>query len=93
MDVDAFITNRRWRFAKTMPQWPHEYTVRNWDPDEDAFEEMVRWIRDHGEVRKWYPNPAKAFHYNHTYLDHDGWQYWTMGNPVAETTVINRARL
>jgi hypothetical protein len=23
----------------------------------------------------------------------DGWTYWTMGAPVEETTLINRARL
>jgi hypothetical protein len=28
-----------------------------------------------------------------TYLDFDGWTYWTMGEPVEETTLINRARL
>jgi hypothetical protein len=26
------------------------------------------------------------------YLEVDGWEYWTMGAPIAETTVINRSR-
>ncbi|MGH2990240.1 MAG: hypothetical protein ACRDMA_10325 [Solirubrobacterales bacterium] len=29
--------------------------------------------------------------YHLTYLERDGWEYWTMGAPVPETTVINRA--
>ena len=29
----------------------------------------------------------------YTYLDIDDWQYWTMGSPLSETILINRARL
>jgi hypothetical protein len=32
-DARAYIGKVRWQFAKTMPQWPHEYTVREWRPD------------------------------------------------------------
>lgn len=32
-DARAYITEVRWKFAKTMPQWPHEYTVRGWRAD------------------------------------------------------------
>ena len=31
-DALAYIAKVRWQFAKTMPQWPHEYTVREWRP-------------------------------------------------------------
>lgn len=92
-DARAYIAEVRWQFAKTMPQWPHEYTVRDWRPDtEPQFVELVRLIRASGVVKPWptdVPNPR----YHHTYLEVDGWDYWTMGWPVDETTVINRARL
>ena len=81
--IREFIAERRWQFAKTMPQIPHWYTVRAWDPDEAAFERFVMYIREHGYKRKfgsrWY-----------TYLDMDGHAYWTMGAAVNVTTVINR---
>jgi hypothetical protein len=48
----AYIDSVRWQFAKTMPKWPHEYTVREWRPDlQPAFEALVTMIRDMGTVK------------------------------------------
>ena len=87
----VLVGNRRWRYARTMPQWPHEYTVRRFnDPQEqqDLFEEAVKFIRSHGESRIFAPTGRSSI-----YLDVDGRQYWTMGAPVEETIIINRAWL
>jgi hypothetical protein len=74
-----------------MPQWPHEYTVREWRPDlEREFSAFVELIRRDGQVKPW-PRDAPVPRYRHTYLEIDGWEYWSMGAPVRETTVINRA--
>jgi hypothetical protein len=93
--VDAarnYIDAVRWQFAKTMPQWPHEYTVRSWRPDlDDTFEAFVVFIRAAGVVKPWPPD-VPIPRYRLTYLDIGGWDYWTMGEDPAETTVINRAR-
>lgn len=87
----TYIAQVYWRFAKTMPQWPHEYTVRHWRPDLEAeFFAFVELIRRDGVVKPW-PKHAQHPRYRHSYLHIDGWQYWTMGAPVHETTVINRA--
>jgi hypothetical protein len=92
-DARAYIAEVRWQFAKTMPQWPHEYTVRKWRPDlEREFSEFVVLIRRDGIVKPWPRNAAKP-RYRLTYLELDGWEYWSMGAPVPETTVINRALL
>ena len=32
-----FIADRVWTFAKTMPQWPHEYTVRRRNEEDPEF--------------------------------------------------------
>lgn len=35
-DLDAagaYIATARWKFATTMPDWPHEYTVKDWRPE------------------------------------------------------------
>ena len=92
-DARAYIAKVRWQFAKTMPQWPHEYTVRKWRSDlEDEFLAFVLLIRHEGVVKPWPPDvPTPRYH--HAYLELDGWEYWSMGAPVPETTLINRALL
>jgi len=90
-----FVAKSRWIFAKTMPRWPHWYCLRRdalLAGHEDEFLAMVAFIREVGVVRPW-PRDARVPRYHHTYLDLDGWSYWTMGAPVEETTLINRARV
>ena len=90
-DARAYVVEVRWQFAKTMPRWPHEYTVREWRPDlEREFCEFVVLIRRDGVVKPW-PRDVPRPRYHLTYLELDGWEYWSMGAPVPETTVINRA--
>ena len=92
-DARTYIAEVRWQFAKTMPRWPHEYTVREWRPDlEREFLEFVVLIHRDGVVKPW-PRDAATPRYRLTYLELDGWEYWSMGAPVPETTVINRALL
>jgi hypothetical protein len=85
-EARAYIGKVTWKFAKTMPQWPHEYTVRHWRPDLaadwDAFAEL---IHREGTVKPWPPDAAVPKHH-FAYLQIDGWQYWVI-DPV-----INRAR-
>jgi hypothetical protein len=86
-DILEFIQTSQWRFAKTMPEHPHEYVVRNWRPDkEPVFERFVMLIREEGY-------DARFFDATYRYLEIGGWNYWTMGNPLAETTVLNRAKI
>ncbi len=92
-DARRYIATVRWHFASTMPQWPHEYTVRGWRPElEPDFVAFAELIRAAGMIKPW-PSEAATPRYHHTYLAVDGWDYWTMGEPLATTTVINRARL
>lgn len=87
--AQTFIEQARWRFAWTMRWHPHEYTVREWHQDagtEPEFEAMVQRICEHGYEDTF---GKRTF----TYLEVDGWRYWTMGNPLPETTIINREDL
>jgi hypothetical protein len=79
----SFVDGLEWKFARTMPKNPHSYIVRDW-VDETVFEDAVRFIRENGYVQNWF---SKRF----VYFDYDGHKYWTMGAPVSETTIINRA--
>jgi hypothetical protein len=54
--------------------------------DDDKFAGFVKLIRAKGEIRPW-------GRYRHTYLDIDGYQYWTMGAPIADTIIIKRSKL
>jgi hypothetical protein len=85
-DIRRFIEASEWTFAKTMPAIPHWYTLRRKATQEGHFAAFVQEIRFRGVVRQF---GSKSF----TYLDIDGWTYWTMGAPVDETILINRARL
>lgn len=80
-NLENFIRSVQWIYAKTMPEWPHEYIVRT-KVDEDLFVRLVQHIRTYGYIGKFY---SKSI----TYYDHNGMTYWTMGAPVDETIIIN----
>ena len=79
-----FIESSQWTFAKTMPDWPHEYIVRDL-VDKVLFETFVRNIRQHGFEGRFYQHVL-------TYFADDELLYWTMGEPIEETTIINRCK-
>jgi len=84
-DVVRALEAQRWIFAKTMPQNPHEYTLRKAWAGDVSFDDVVTFIRDHGYQRRygrrWY-----------TCLDVGPHRYWTMGASLSATVLINRAR-
>jgi hypothetical protein len=85
--LQEMIARCKWTFAKTMPWCPHEYIVRGKCPlSEEEFQYFIEMQRNYGKVERWgkYITP---------YLYIDGYKYWTMGAPVEETIVINRAKV
>lgn len=93
-----FIAAVRWQYAKTMPECPHEYTVKAWRPDlVSEFVTFCQLIELEGSIEPWPPPPAVPIYHNR-YLVVDGHKYWAMGpagdgDPPDEKTVINRARV
>jgi hypothetical protein len=85
-----FIARRRWREAVTYREKaPQEYTIRQWVPGLEAgrdFDRFVTYIRRFGYADFYYK-------IRHLYWAVDEYKYWTMGWPVDETVVINRARV
>jgi len=81
--IKDLIIGWSWTFAKTMPQIPHWYVVRS-PENEEAFIEFVEFIRVHGVEERFGQS-------TYLYLYIGEYKYWTMGNPVPETTIINRA--
>ncbi len=89
--VKQNLLSADYRFAKTMPENPHWYTLRKtWDQDA-AFCEAVQFIRDHGYIERYKGRPYTMFNLN-------GYKYWTMGAPINNkngepcTILINRAK-
>ena len=89
--ITALLAAHEWRFAKTMPQNPHWYSLRwSWEVDQD-FIDTVLFIRKYG-VREKY---GKAYY---TVMVIEGFKYWTMGAPICpgpydrrrDTILINR---
>ena len=83
-DLRNFVKAQTWTYAKTMPEWPHEYIVRD-RVDESFLVRLVEHIRTNGYQGKFYRMEI-------TYFEEDGMVYWTMGAPVSETTIVNRCR-
>ena len=84
-ELRKFIQYHKWIFAKSMPDNPHEYTLRANSSSDAMFCRFIMTVRRRGYGKRWYRK-------TYQYLDVDGWCYWTMGWPLEETILINRAR-
>jgi hypothetical protein len=74
-EIKEFIEREHWTFAKTMPQWPHEYLVRD-RVDNRLFELMVQHIRNNGYLGHFYDRPI-------TYYEESGRLYWTVSRQLS----------
>jgi hypothetical protein len=73
------------RVAKTMPEAPHEYTVRT-PENEAAYVALFNLIGEHGVGEKW---GGRKYQY---WYPGDGWKYWRMTSDIRQSRVLNRAR-
>lgn len=84
-----FIAKHEWREAITYRETaPHEYVLRKRKTGEQGnrdFNQFIDLVRRFGYADFYYK-------VRHIYWVIDEFKYWTMGWPVEETTVINRAR-
>ena len=83
--LKKFIDEVSWTFAKTMPEWPHEYIVRK-----NVSDELFIKIAEHIQINGY---PGRFYEQKYIFFEEDGLMYWTMGNPIAETTIINRTKV
>lgn len=86
-EFEDWVNGMSWINAKSYAhKAPHEYLVRGklFDEDKDMFVKFALYIREHGYKKKFW---NKEF----MYFDIGEHQYWTMGNPIDETIILNRA--
>jgi hypothetical protein len=88
-EVLLAIGKLSFRIAKSMPQWPHEYTVRNHEPTlHEAYLTLYRAIERHGIAERFSGTKRPSMK---LYLyPGDGYRYW-FENPSPQTSkIINR---
>lgn len=79
------LEKNKFVFAKTLPEIPHFYTLKvSWEKEEE-FYQAVEGIRHFGRAERFKGRKFIYFYAN-------GYKYWTMGAPVDETYLINRAK-
>ena len=79
-NIEDFINKQTWTFAKTMPEIPHYYIIRDTLPDDDRkrFDTFAEYIKENG-----YPDTFDSKEY--TYLKLSNYKYWVIDN------ILNRA--
>ncbi|HEY4474277.1 MAG TPA: hypothetical protein VI957_03905 [Candidatus Paceibacterota bacterium] len=78
--IEDFLNRQNWIFAKTMPETPHYYVVRDSLPDDDKkrFDALDEYIKQNGYTAVFV---SKEYYY----LNVGDWKYWIIG------TILNRA--
>jgi hypothetical protein len=84
--LEELFNSVNFRFAKTMPKYPHWYTLRKEWNDDVLFDKVVIFIRKNGYKVAWGNR-------EYIYFDVNGFHYWTMGSPVEKTILINKAEI
>ena len=83
-EVEEWIAGRHWQQARSRSN-PHSYTLRRWG-HEETFELIVLHIREFGYEAVF----AGSVYTQYDCGDHF---YWTMGNSLPATVVLNRKPL
>jgi len=80
------LVDTKFTFAKSMPKIPHAWSARQDWIEDDLFNKAIVYIRKYG-VKERFGKKEYVYFYakNH--------KYWTMGNPVKKTRIINRAKI
>ncbi len=86
MAVQQIIARLSFRLAKTMPQTPHEYTVRAPETEVD-YVALYDAIQRDGVAER-YGGRKKKYLY-----PGDGWKYWAMTTHLPSSRVLNRMRI
>jgi hypothetical protein len=81
-----FLDRLTFKFAKTMPQIPHFYTVRTAENEAD-FVALFHTIRQNGLDERW---GRRTFRY---WYAGDGFKYWAMPDDLPRCQIINRAKV
>ncbi len=87
-DIKNWLDKHAWTFAKTMKEMPHEYIVKDKlsEKDKEMFVKVVIFIRENGYKESF---GSKKY----TYYNFGEYKYWTMGDKIEKTIILNRTNL
>lgn len=89
-ELQEWMISVRCIYAKSMPQHPHEYTLKR-EQNEELFERVVRTVWDHGYDRSYLRRPWRSLDVGDHYIwVHTVPEPW-MPAPLEDTVLINRA--
>jgi len=82
IEINKILSNVKFKFAKTMPKFPHEYTLKETWHDEELFVKCVKHIYENGKTELFFKTFNKYYYAN-------GYKYWcyAMINPHKENLV------
>lgn len=90
MDTEEFlqfVDQVKWRFAKSVPNWPHFYIVEKELTDQATFQVAKSFVKESGY-------DGKFFDLDVRYLDANGWTYWAspLAWPLELQYMLNRCK-
>lgn len=88
-NIKQFIKSNAWTYSKKFSKTAeHDYIVYDYLDDENkkTFRSFVLFIRKNGKAEYFWGKK-----YIYYYLD--GYKYWTMGSPIEQTIILNRAKV
>ena len=90
MLIEELLLAHPWKSAtsKRYEKLPHQYTLRKQWANDASFDWIVAHIRAVGYQQQFI---GRIWTYYDVCGDGGTHQYWTMGDPVPKTTLINRA--
>jgi len=82
-----FVDQVKWRFAKSVPNWPHFYIVAKELTDQATFQLAKSFVKEFGY-------DGKFFDLDVRYLDANGWTYWAspLAEPLELQFMLNRCK-
>ena len=87
-EVGNLLDQQQYVYAKTMPWCPHYYTLKKtWD-DGNQYRDVIAWILENGEKRRWGKRGTIR-----RYFDHGEWRYWPMTTNPDASILLNRAKI
>ena len=83
--IEELVNGFKWTFAKTMPNNPHYYIVKQ-EMDAKEYERLYWYIYDHPTMVKF-----KGWEYKTATIGN--YMYWIMTDDITESRIINRKEL
>lgn len=84
--AEKLLRDAPYKFAKTMANIPHSYTLKENDYwDKKTFVEVVKYLNQNGVKEKFFTK-------YYTYYYANGYKYWTMYSNYDNEVLINRAK-